>query len=888
MLSFPPSAKRISKSATHAPILEIKWEVALTGGKGPVVVLPMELPFLPTPTLQVRRKAPGRGAKLERTPDKTLFFAPSRTPTDRKERAEAVNQEFHLSVTSIGRGEYFVRTEYVAPGVPLAEEQFSWPVEAWLEEARQLMQNPLAFAIAQNPDRGEGDGTQLAEREARGLIALGQELHDSLFQGRIRDSWLTARGIARNRQAVLRLRLGLKDDRLAALPWEVLHSGDRALATGTNIAFSRFRFGTGHLDTFPPPNQPLKILMAIAAPSDREGLKLQRECEELRQELRSHGKLHPYNTPHNAPEIQLSILQQPDREELTRALEHNHYQVLHYAGHSSFGTEGGQLYLVSNKTGLAEPLGGDDLAGLLANNGVQLAVFNSCRGAYAATDAVGASERNLSEASIARGIPAVLAMAERIPDEVALTLSRLFYRNLSQGHPVDVSLNRARQGLISAYGSNQLYWALPILSMHPEFDGYLYEYIEPDEEDNWGETHSGASFLSPLSGEAVRKNVLRQPPSERSAEGEENSMPEIDWDGMADEVETDGEADPEAEEGWDYAEDSAIVSELFQQLSQEEAIAPGSKPEGPPFGAIADRFKSSGEPSRTLAPPQLSMASQTAGAKGKISKVKRRSMVGAAIAGVAAISLGALLWSDRRAQTTPPTELPAVTAPLGTEPVAPPPPAWQNADNNEVMLLAMQKFAMGDRKEAVAAVEALLDRNALPYAEQALQQAERGPEINFLFGRLAWQFVQTQGGETFGPSDVDRYSADDALRYWQTAIEASPKEAKYHTAIGFLYYNQGDLQAARQAWQNVWDLTGGDTDNPAFRNALAGLALSEFQAIEDLPPDERQPVLSRALKTRQSILNLAPIDFTVEALAQNWLWPESAIADWQQLMETSL
>jgi hypothetical protein len=214
--------------------------------------------------------------------------------------------------------------------------------------------------------------------------------------------------------------------------------------------------------------------MAIASPSDRDSLQLKREVLHLQQELENRTANPLKNSPHS-PEIQLTILEQPDREQLTQALEQGHYQVLHYAGHSNLGSRGGELYLVSSRTGLTETLNGDDLAGLLVNNGIQMAVFNSCRGAYGDPSdlADDSPERNLTEALVKRGIPAVLAMAESIPDDVALTLTRLFYRNLNQGYPVDLSLSRARAGLISAYGSHQLYWALPILYQHPDFDGYL-------------------------------------------------------------------------------------------------------------------------------------------------------------------------------------------------------------------------------------------------------------------------------------------------------------------------------------------------------------------------------------------------------------------------------
>lgn len=379
----------------------------------------------------------------------------------------------------MGDDEYLVRTERVAPGVPLAEEQVRWPIDEWLAISSQLMNDPLLgllqgkAAKGSSPIAGRGRSGQNPEPS---LVDLGQQLYSGLFQGNLRDSWTCARGIAQHRREVLQLRLGLKGRRLPRLPWEVLHADDRPIATGTDVIFSRYQPGTSLFKQtrILSSTRPLKILMAIASPNDRDSLQLKREVHQLQQELQNRTAS-PLKNGLHAPEIQLTILEQPDREQLTQALEQGHYQVLHYAGHSGLGARGGELYLVSNRTGLTEILSGDDLAGLLVNNGIQMAVFNSCRGAYGdPSDPTGDSpDRNLTEALVKRGIPAVLAMAERIPDDVALTLTRLFYRNLNQGYPVDLSLNRARAGLISAYGSHQLYWALPILYQHPEFDGYL-------------------------------------------------------------------------------------------------------------------------------------------------------------------------------------------------------------------------------------------------------------------------------------------------------------------------------------------------------------------------------------------------------------------------------
>ncbi|MEX0268655.1 CHAT domain-containing protein [Leptolyngbyaceae cyanobacterium UHCC 1019] len=442
-----------------------------------------------------------------------------------------MTQEFHLSVTPVRENEYLVRTEDVAPGVPLAEEQVIWSVEDWLTEASLLMGDPL-LGLLQHRNMGGGLNPVSLRSPTDGalstnLATFGQRLYSAVFQGTIRDSWMTAQGIAQHRRERLRFRLGLKGTRLHRLPWEVLYASDRPLATGTDVVFSRyhssFSIVKSHRSdpkawTNESPHT-LKILMVLAVPADQDALALKQEAEQLKQELQGSSS----GTGH--PTIELTILEQPGREQLTQALEHNHYQVLHYAGHSNLSAAGGNLYLVNRRTGLSEVLSGDDLAGLLVNNGIRMAVFNSCRGGYSATvESSSEAEGNLAEALVKRGIPAVLVMAEQIPDEVALNLSRLFYRNLKQGYPVDLSLSRSRQGLISTYSSDQLYWALPILYLHPKFDGYLQPL--PASAANHGMSLDTPSAGGLYDGSEVALSQLSpQSLSERSQPAENPSVP---------------------------------------------------------------------------------------------------------------------------------------------------------------------------------------------------------------------------------------------------------------------------------------------------------------------------------------------------------------------------
>lgn len=819
-----------------------------------------------------------------------------------------MTQEFRLSVTPIGDDEYLVRTERVAPGVPLAEEQVRWPVEEWLALTRQLMNDPLLGLLDGTAPLGQGaripsylaTGASLSTPAT--LIALGQHLYSGLFQGNLRDSWTCAQGIAQHRREVLQLRLGLKGRRLPPLPWEVLHAGDRPLAAGTDVVFSRYQPGTSlHKQTkIATPGLPLKILMAIAAPSDRDSLQLKREVLHLQQELHHTSTLNPQL---QAPEIQLTILEQPDREQLTQALEQGHYQVLHYAGHSNLGARGGELYLVSGRTGLTETLSGEDLAGLLVNNGIQMAVFNSCRGAYGeASEATGdTGERNLAEALVKRGIPAVLAMAERIPDDVALTLTRLFYRNLNQGYPVDLSLSRARAGLISAYGSHQLYWALPILYLHPDFDGYL----SATQTELWGvgvqETAGEVAALPP----GLPKTSEYPPRRGGELSSLNLSSPLGNYEVpiyMADELDNSAAenledfVDIECEDEWaGKAEDAALIAELMRQLANPDS------PTGERNSQLLNEQVKPMAPvpiSATTTPAVSQETAKKASSKQPpLEKGKQRKKPWALAAAPMVVAIGVLgVWLTA-SQGPKPGELLAPN-PISLEGRPTVQPVKLEATNTaQVTALAMEYFHQGNFAAGKEATEELLDRVALPQAKAALEQvpaSNNDPEINFLRGRLAWQFLQVGN---------QNYSVDDVRRYWELALKMRSDSLSYHNALGFAYYLEGQLEPAQQVWLGGldWAEATSKTEpqqvasgNPRLSvsmvreevlTAYAGLALVRVQQAKRVSPTQRVKLLNEAIKLRQRVMGEEPLNFQPDALGKNWMWPEAAIRDWQVLLK---
>jgi hypothetical protein len=818
-----------------------------------------------------------------------------------------VAHEFNISVTPLkAQDEYLVRREWGAPGVPVAQEQVRWPVDDWLAIAAQLMNDPLSELLQAAPSR-TGNGDWLGNSSSPNLVALGQELHDALFKDSLRDSWMIAQALAERDRSVLRLRLGLglKDTRLLRLPWEVLHADDRPLATGTDVAFSRYELTTGlrtPTSTLSGDrNQPLKILMAIAGPTDQETLALKQEASHLQEELRRHSS-------QNSPTIELELLEQPGREQLTQALEQGQYNVFHYAGHSNLGVSGGDLYLVSGRTGLTETLSGDDLAGLLVNNGVQMAVFNSCRGAYTASgsDADTGREQNLIQALVKRRIPSVLAMAERIPDEVALTLTRLFYRNLKEGYPIDLSLSRARQGLISSYGSNNLYWALPVLYLDSKFDGLLTRSNDPAE--------LAKRLALPDPSEAVAawdEEVPEESPALAASrfldyDDDLGLLPEDDWVGY------DDDAPPGfLDEGDDDAE--ALVADLFRQLPKpnaatEQSAAQASNLENRLPSGAESRNQNLKVPIQTPDAKSQSPKEETPGLEN--SKIKasgsllgnsksqkgwKRRVKGVPVVfmtlgalGLAAIALlGFWLLQNRDPQPDELLRRANLPASLSQSQVENSKNLnLKKAETNAVTGIAVDQFSRGDLNGGVVAVEELLNREALKPAEAALaavpKQQLDNPKISFLRGRLAWQSVQT------GAKD---FSIDDARRYWELADKKQPNTGNYLNALGFAYYAEGKFDQAIKVWfealSKVEDKpaasTAGALSKKDALNTYAGLALALKQSAQKQPPDKRGTLLNASKKMSQKVMSDDPVNFQANALSKNWLWTEKAIKDWRSL-----
>lgn len=306
---------------------------------------------------------------------------------------------------------------------------------------------------------------------------LGISLFEWLFEGPIRSSLAQSQGIAIGQNRPLRLRVEIREPDLIALPWEIMQPqlGSPAISLSQQLLFSRT---TTYVDPLPslPTNPGLNILLVLGqnAPlsdgpsSSKQYLQLEQEAMTLVQTLKSCGQLDPMGGTTKV-KCQVHTLIQPTPTELISQLETCSYNIFFYAGHGLPAPDGGLLFLRPGIT-----LNGTELAQLLTRSRVTLCVINACWGAQpAAVNQQALSRSSLAEVLIHHGVPAVLGMRDEIADQEALSFIQPFVQALAARLPIDQAVAIARQHLLTLYKFNYPAWTLPVLYLHPEFDGEL-------------------------------------------------------------------------------------------------------------------------------------------------------------------------------------------------------------------------------------------------------------------------------------------------------------------------------------------------------------------------------------------------------------------------------
>ncbi len=244
----------------------------------------------------------------------------------------------------------------------------------------------------------------------------------------VREKWLERLSSTEE----VRVLLQTENSQLQLLPWHLWDLLERY--PKAEIALSSPTYDRIHKSRTPNP-----LINILAVVGNSQGIDTEADQVLLQQ----------------CPNAEVSFIVEPQRKELTEHLWGKNWDILFFAGHSSSqgNGESGRIYL--NKT---DSLTIGELKYALRKaieNGLQLAVFNSCDGLGLA--------RELADLQI----PQIIVMREPVPDQVAQEFLKYFLQGFASGESLYQSVRQARERLQGLEDRFPCATWLPVICQNP-------------------------------------------------------------------------------------------------------------------------------------------------------------------------------------------------------------------------------------------------------------------------------------------------------------------------------------------------------------------------------------------------------------------------------------
>jgi len=297
---------------------------------------------------------------------------------------------------------------------------------------------------------------------ARDAMAYGRALGEAVFDldaGGIGGPYREALAAFKGQGVRVRLRLPRTASDLHEVLWERIHhpvgSAWQPLAPTADVLFSRYipteAWAAPPLALDPP----YRVLVLIASPRNLAEYRL---APISRQEREMWGALFA-----NVPEVEVTILDRERGAPVTlkhvreALLSGAGFDVVHFVGHGAAGRSGSALYF-EDERGAVQIVAAEQVveAFRAAEHKPRLCFLAACESAaQARTDAfLPLGPRLVAEA----GVPAVVAMADRVGMGTAREFTGYFYWYLITHGVVDLAMQQAR-ALIRERGD----WSVPVL-----------------------------------------------------------------------------------------------------------------------------------------------------------------------------------------------------------------------------------------------------------------------------------------------------------------------------------------------------------------------------------------------------------------------------------------
>lgn len=299
---------------------------------------------------------------------------------------------------------------------------------------------------------------RVREKKTAAIEEFGGRLFDAMFTGDIEHLFRSSLDAAYRNGEGLRIRLRLPDDSaLNSRPWEFLFDTESRefLAVKEHTPLVRYLPVAQPIQPIAVEG-PVRILVALAAPTDHPRLDVAREWEILSNAL---------ETPVAAGKVKLDRV--PGRctfDNLRDALRQFGAHIFHFVGHGIPGA-----LMLEQEMGKGLEMEATQLRAAFPRGTLpRLIVLNFCSGAIGED----VPFSGLAQGFLRQGVPAVVAMQASITDDAALIFTRYFYRDLIKTGIVDASLTEAR---LRMQGNGHLIeWGTPVLYMRA-LNGQLFQ-----------------------------------------------------------------------------------------------------------------------------------------------------------------------------------------------------------------------------------------------------------------------------------------------------------------------------------------------------------------------------------------------------------------------------
>ncbi|NEP57324.1 MAG: CHASE2 domain-containing protein [Symploca sp. SIO2G7] len=297
-------------------------------------------------------------------------------------------------------------------------------------------------------------------------IKLSQEicLEDSyqLYESLKQDinNWLDAPGFRKIEEQLrtrletddnIRFVIKTKDEKLWKLPWSAWDLFDDNTFRYAQVGFSPSKPSSREQRLNTTPRKKVKILAIFG---DSTGIDYQKDRETIKQ-LRS-------------ADAEPQELIEPTQQELRNRLRYHSWDILFFAGHSDSqpDKQTGRMHL-----GKGETITPDELKATLktaVENGLKIAILNSCDGLWLAHQLVTESQ-----------IPLVIAMREPVPNKVAqVFLNSFLIAYADQKKPLYTALREAKESIAEQFQKEfpGIDW-LPIICQNPAIRPPLWQEL---------------------------------------------------------------------------------------------------------------------------------------------------------------------------------------------------------------------------------------------------------------------------------------------------------------------------------------------------------------------------------------------------------------------------